>query len=68
MTKAMPRIADSVIATCGVRKRVCTSATLSKNRRSSAIAKKMRGPVRIEPFSVPNVEIITVADTNTTPE
>ena len=27
----------------------------------------MRGDVRIEPFNVPNVDSITVLDTNTTP-
>ena len=44
-----------------------TAAIFLKNRPSSAIAKKILGPVIIEPFNVPNAEIITAINTSLTP-
>ena len=57
----------TTIDTDGVWKRGCTRATALKSRRSSAIAKKMRGEVRIDPSSVLNVAIITTIATSPTP-
>ena len=55
------------MATYGVLKRGWTDAIFLKNSPSSAIAKKIRGPVIIEPLRVPNAEIITAIDTSLTP-
>jgi hypothetical protein len=66
-TKAIPSVAVISTATCGVRKRGCTAATCRKNSPSSAMAKKIRGPVSSDPFTDPKVERITVSDTSVTP-
>ncbi len=55
------------MARLGVWKRGCTRAIALKSRPSSAIAKKMRGAVMIDPLSVPKVESITVTETKITP-
>jgi hypothetical protein len=53
--------------THGVRNFGCTVASGLKNKPSRAIAKNTRGLVNSTVLSVPNVETITVIDTNATP-
>ena len=58
----------STMDTDGVWNRGCTRATLVKNRPSSAMAKKMRGAVSIDPSSVLNVATITTTAMIPTPK
>jgi len=58
-TYSTPRSVASQMATDGLWKRGDTRAIARKNSPRSAIAKKMRGPVIMEPLSVPKQESIT---------
>ncbi len=55
------------MATEGLRKRGETRAIPRKNRPRSAIAKKIRGPVIIEPVREPKQESITMPETTAPP-
>ena len=67
ITRIIPSTAASRIAMYGVLYLGCTFAIVSKNRPSSAIAKKTRGEASMLPFSELNDEIMTNRDTRTTP-
>src|SRR5579884_3450328 len=60
-TNTVPSAAASTTALAGAPERRCTRAMARGNSPSSAIAKKMRGAVIIEPFRVPNVLTATAA-------
>ncbi len=67
ITIATPSTQARLIATYGVFHFGWTRAIGSNSSLSSAIAKKMRGEASMLPISDPNVEIITITETNDTP-